>query len=238
MATRNSTRIDTATGRKQLAPRREPYWHKLAVRKHLGYRKLADGSGRWIARLTTPARTFVYQALGDDSQVTFDAASEAARIWFGDTDPKVKEGADLKYTLAQAIDDYADHLRTANSERAARESKGRLLRHLSERLLRTPVADLTTAQLNRWRDGMVKVDDDPEVVRKSKDSANRRLNVFKAALNHAWRSGVVADDTAWRRLEAFKKVGAARDLFLTEKQVAALLSLRAKESEAKARSLR
>ena len=223
MAAIDSIRIDTKTGRGKLKPRRDPYWHKLAVRKHLGCRKLADGSCRWIARLTTPDRKYLFKALGDDAELSFDDAAEAARCWFGDTDPKVAEGADIKYTLQNALDDYVAHLRVSNSDRAANEIQGRLTRHIPEPLRKKPVADLTTARLKEWRDGMVKVDDDPEVVRKSKDSANRRLNSFKAALNLAWRSGLVADDTAWRRLESFKKVSASRELYLTEKQVARLI---------------
>lgn len=217
-------RIDTKTGRDRLEPRRSPYWHKLAVRKHLGYRKLADGSGRWIARLTTPERKYLHQALGDDAELSFDDASEAARSWFGDTDPKVVKGANLRYTLQQAVDDYASHLKAEKTERASREARGRLSKHLSEKLLRTQVADLKTADLKRWRDSMVKTDDDPEVVRKSKDSANRVLNWFKAALNLAWRSGLVADDTAWRRVEAFRKVGRARDYFASPEEIAALIA--------------
>lgn len=98
-----------------------------------------------------------------------------------------------------------------------------MVKHLTKKLRDTPVVDLKTVQLKRWRDGMVKTDDDPEVVRRSKDTANRILNMFKAALNLAWRSGLVADDTAWRRVEAFRKVGKARDYFPTPDEIAALI---------------
>jgi integrase len=39
----------------------------------------------------------------------------------------------------------------------------------------------------------------------------------------AYRNGLVASDTAWRRVERFKKVNVARTLFLTDAQVDALL---------------
>ena len=64
----------------------------------------------------------------------------------------------------------------------------------------------------------------PRRSRASKDTANRRLAVLKACLNLAFRNGIVASDTAWRRVKRFENTSAARKLFLTEKQVAALLA--------------
>ena len=45
------TKIDTVAARAKLAPRREPYWRRLAVGRHLGYRFMAaDGDGTWVAK--------------------------------------------------------------------------------------------------------------------------------------------------------------------------------------------
>lgn len=44
MARTQSTRIDTKAGRAALAPRREPYWHKITSGKYIGARRLDDGS--------------------------------------------------------------------------------------------------------------------------------------------------------------------------------------------------
>ena len=70
----------------------------------------------------------------------------------------------------------------------------------------------------------MRVSENAEDVRKSKDSANRILSQAKAALNLAFRNGQVNSDTAWKRVEAFPAVGVARTLFLTDKQVKALLA--------------
>jgi len=218
MAKDNSTtRIDTITGRRKLTPRREPYWHKLATRQHLGFRKLADGSGRWIARYTTTDRKYEYQALGDD--LDFDKASEKSRKHF----KKIESGTDTRYTLQQAIDEYRDHLEIEKSGRTAKETRQRILKHTSASMLKVEVSALTTAQLKRWRDKMVKKSDDAEEVRKSKDTANRVLAMMKAALNLSFKSGIIGDDTAWRRLKTFRSVSAARILFLTDKQIKSLL---------------
>jgi integrase len=46
--------------------------------------------------------------------------------------------------------------------------------------------------------------------------ANRVLTVLKAALNHAWREGVVPSDDAWRRVSPFKGVDAPVIRYLAE----------------------
>jgi integrase len=69
----------------------------------------------------------------------------------------------------------------------------------------------------------VKMSDDSEVTRKSKDSANRTMTMLKAALNLAYKNGLVATDSAWRRVDRFPAAGKARDLFLTDAQVGELV---------------
>jgi len=213
-------RIDTKTGRAKLAPRREPYWHKLASRHYLGFRKLKDGGGSWIARHTSTDRKHSYDQIGDSSVMEFDKAAEAARQWC----QHKEQGFVVGYTVDQAIVDYEEHLKVEKSARAAKDTRQRLDKHLSPALGKVELAKLTAVQFKRFRDGMVKVSDDPEAVRRSKDTANRVLNMAKAALNLAFRTGMTATDTAWRRVAAFRDVGQERKLFLTDKQVTALLS--------------
>ena len=60
-----------------------------------------------------------------------------------------------------------------------------------------------------------KAGDDPEQVRRRKSTANRILTILKAALNRAWRDGLTPSDSAWKRVEPFEAVDAARVRFLT-----------------------
>lgn len=212
-------RIDTKTGRAKLEPRAEPYWHKIASRQYLGLRKLKDGGGSWIARYTTTNRRSEYTQIGDAAVKDFDQASKEAREWFD----RKEQGFVTAYTVEKAIDDYTDHLKVENSERSAKEAAQRLKKHLSPVLGKVELSKLTAVQFKRFRDGMVKQSDDPEEVRRSKDTANRILNMAKAAFNLAFRHGMAASDTAWRRVGAFHNVGRERKLFLTDKQVKALL---------------
>lgn len=58
-ALRMNCKIDTPAKRAKLAARKNPYWAKIAGGRGgltLGYRKLAHGSGAWIAKLTIDGR--------------------------------------------------------------------------------------------------------------------------------------------------------------------------------------
>ena len=55
-----------------------------------------------------------------------------------------------------------------------------------------------------------------DAIRKRRATANRVLTVLKAALNHAWREGVVPSDDAWRRVSPFKGVDAPVIRYLAE----------------------
>jgi hypothetical protein len=53
-------------------------------------------------------------------------------------------------------------------------------------------------------------ENDPEAIRKRRSSANRVLNMLKAALNYAFDEGLVASNEAWgRRVTKFEGVDAA-----------------------------
>ena len=54
-----------------------------------------------------------------------------------------------------------------------------------------------------------------DVLRQRKATANRRLTVLKAALNLAWRDGLVTDDEAWRKVKPFRNVDAPKIRFLS-----------------------
>jgi integrase len=65
---------------------------------------------------------------------------------------------------------------------------------------------------------------DVEAVRRRRATANRVLTYLKAALNHAWRSGVVPSDDAWRRVKPFKSVDAPVIRYLSRDEITRLLN--------------
>lgn len=216
-------RIDTTSGRRALKPRRDPYWHKITEGRYVGFRRSERG-GTWIARLwDKDANRQRFSALEVhhlwDSKDAFQDAFSKALDWYA----QAERVEDHQYTVADAFDEYIDHLRVNNSEASARGNEARLRKHVPEKLRKTQLTRLKTVQVKRWHQSLVRLSDDAEDVRKSKDTANRTLTTFRAALNLAFRSGLVATDREWRRVQPFKNVGMARKLFLTDEQVKRLL---------------
>jgi integrase len=67
-------------------------------------------------------------------------------------------------------------------------------------------------------------DGSAEAIRRRKSSANRTWTVLRAALNQAFRDDLVASDAAWRKVEPFKGVDAARVRYLTVAQAQRLIN--------------
>ncbi len=202
--------FDTADKRKHLPARKEPYWWPLAKGRFLGYRKTSSG-GSWIARAGKKQKS-----LG--GMLSFQDAIRVASDWI---DGEQGTGG-LSYTVRDALRDYADDMSIRKSARTAREAESRILFHLrGHGLLDREVAKLERREIEDWRNSMVAGSNDPEILRKSKDSANRVMSVLKAALNLAFRSNEsITSNQAWTRVPRFRQVARARGLFLSDRQVA------------------
>src|SRR5262249_53173738 len=105
----------------------------------------------------------------------------------------------------------------------------------------TAVRKLTTPHLLDWHRGMAArprylrsrpgtkpntASFDPknaEAVRRRRANANRVLTYLKAALNHAWRNGLVPSDDAWRRIKPFKSVDAPVVRYFSDREIKRLL---------------
>ncbi|MFM2044716.1 MAG: hypothetical protein RLY86_3292 [Pseudomonadota bacterium] len=231
--TARNQKIDTRTARAKLAERREPYWTVITKGGALGYRKGAKG-GTWVARWRTTDGSQVYEALGpaDDftegkAVLTYQQATEKARAWFeskAGTIGPVRSNEPI--TVRVACRRYVSYL-TAKNRRSGKDAEQRLTKHVPDRMADTLVNDLTLPDLEEWHRGMVRHDDDdPDLERRSKDTANRVLNYLKAALNRLLqdRHSGVTDDRAWRHLKPFQKVGEARAVFLDPAQCTRLLN--------------
>lgn len=165
-----------------------------------------------------------FQPLGTQAEFPdYDDALKAALGWFKHiaTD---EAHSTLRYTVAQCLEDYVTDLKIRRNEDTAQRTKQMLDKHVVPVLGQIEVAKLTSRRLKAWLNSLVARSDDAETIRRSKDSANRTLTMLKAALNLAFKDGIVRDDTAWRRVRSFKAVGRARDVFLTREQCTALLN--------------
>ena len=207
--------IITAGGRKQLTPRRDPYWHRLEAGQFIGFRKLDDGTGTWIARWRDDEGKQNYRALG--AHATFDAAAREAKAWF----ESCEGGSTEVVTVAEACRRYVIDRRNEKGEQTAKDAEGRCKRHIySASIGKLELSKLKTAHIVDWRNKLAEVDEetaeeDPDAIRRAKDTANRELANLKAALNLAYRMGLVSSPAQWDRVASFERVGRRRERFLT-----------------------
>ncbi len=214
--------IDSKFKRDKLTPRREPYWEMLKIGAAIGYRKLESGDGTWIARWRNDEGKQKYRALGNFDR--FDDAASSARAWV----LNCEQGASPKITTVKEVcTAYVDALRAEGRTSTADDAEGRFARLVyDESIGKLAIDKLKTSHIQKWMNNQIDDDDeaDDEDVRRSKDSANRNLATFKAALNLALRNRLVATDAGWKTVRAFAKVSARRkDAFLSMEQRTALL---------------
>ena len=246
-------RLQTREARLRLEPRREPYWRAIQVGRAIGYRKAAGGkAGTWIARFYDPAHetTRQHRALGpaddmldgsaDATCLTFAAAQEAARTWFAAL-ARAGGKAAAPVTVSEAVAAYlADYV--ARGGKALPETKRAVNAHILPKLGERKVGELTTATIRAWHRALAiaparvrrkatatKIatrapSDDPDAPRARRSTANRVLTILKAALNFAFREGLVDSDDEWRRVQPFAKADAAKVRYLTDAEALRLVT--------------
>jgi integrase len=123
--------------------------------------------------------------------------------------------------------------------------------HILPQLGDIEVSGLTSATIRRWLADLARAPaqmrsmpegrlnlrihdpDDEEAVRARRASANRVLNMLKAALNHAYDEKLVNSNDAWgRRVRPFPDAKAARVRYLTIAEAQRLLNARGPELRA------
>jgi integrase len=214
-------RIDRVDVRTKLPLRRDPYWHRLAEGRYVGFRRMTKGSpGTWLARAYNGER-YVYETLGDFDPLPenerYDAARKAADEWFSHLD---KGGSTEPMSVKAACEAYVDNLKIENSEQAAEDAKGRFARLVySDPIAKVLLAKLTARHIADWKKRVLaaaekecKSEDDRRRVR---GSYNRNSVPLRAALNLAYARRDVASDHAWAaELKPLEGAGMRRTLYL------------------------
>jgi integrase len=230
--------------------RSEPYWRGLEKGFALGYRRRGKG-GTWLARRRPEGGGYVEHKIGtsDDLQdadgvavLDYGQAQKAARAWWR-TELRREEGHDTRsgpYTLADAVADYLKELE-GRGAKSVYHTRRVAETHVLPALGTALVGKLTAKRIEDWHRGLAakpalarskpgrkpnhrKADKSADGVRKRRATANRILTVLKAALNHAWKSGHVATDDAWRRVKPFRAVETARVRYLSEAECVRLVN--------------
>ena len=188
----------------------------------------------------------------DANEVTFLdywQAQAAARRW--DTERgRLEEGLDPKtglspdeapgdYAVADAMRDYLAYY--ARHGKALADTKWAVDAHILPAFKDVLVAKITARRIAEWHH---KLADSPARLRSKKGkearykkapttadakrgrraTANRVLTILKAALNHAWKEGKAATDSAWRRVKPYREVSAANVRYLTDAECKRLVN--------------
>jgi integrase len=243
-------KLETRTARTRLPIRPKPYFRRLEIGFHLGYRRLSSG-GTWIARRFADDGRYREIRLGvaDDTQdadgasvLDYGQAQHAARDWWR-AELRREEGHDSRqgpFTVADAMADYLKAYERRGGK-AVYDARCIVQAHILPALGTALVGKLTARKITDWHHGLAekrarvrsrpgrtqnyrKVETGPDAIRKRRATANRILTVLKAALNHAWKAGHVASDDAWRRVQPFKAVETARVRYLSEAECVRLVN--------------
>jgi integrase len=238
------TNLETRTARLRLAARRKPYWRVLESGLHLGYRRLKDGSGSWVARRFVGNGRYLemrlsaaddFQDADGDTVHAFDQAQAAARKWHR-LENRTARGLGTKdgpYTVEDACRDYlAD--REAAGMKSLYTARLAINAHIIPRLGAVALADLTRKHVRDWHLALTKAPrrvrtkreakaqafknidtSDPDAVRARMATANRLLNILKAVLNLAHHHQYVSDSEAWSAIKRHKGADSARVRYLT-----------------------
>jgi hypothetical protein len=207
--------LDRVGFRERLAPRRDPYFQRVAQGRYVGFRKMTtDTPGTWLARFYD-GESYAHKPLGDfatlEEKERFDAARKAAEAWFQHLD---MGGSTKPQSVKAAGQAYVEKQRAEKGERAAHDAEGFLRRLLySDPIAKVMLSKLSREQMAAYRARVL------EYCGGERASFNRCVTPVRAALNQALDDGKVATDQAWRKaLRPFGKkeggAGGRRQLYL------------------------
>ncbi|NTZ82541.1 site-specific integrase [Burkholderia metallica] len=216
--------ITTKTARDKLASRREPYFARVQSGLYVGFRKLAEGEGTWIARRRAETGKQEYRALG--TFANYDDAVKATLEWANSLNAGVSSKST---TVKDACDHYVKHLGLHKGSASKADAEGRFKRLVyDDKIAKIDLSKLRTSHLKDWLanqiDTIEESAEDEDDLRRAKDSANRNLASLKAALNLALHDRLVATDAGWKTVSKFKDVGRRRQSFLPSEQRVAFVA--------------
>jgi integrase len=244
--------LETRAARGRLKAQGKPYYRAIEPGLHVGYRRPTTGAGKWVVRHYTGGQAYSIEviATADDFSdadgvaiLSYKQAIEKARERMVDR-AHVEVGEDRRkgpLTVGDVMEDYIAFLEA--NRRTAADARWCDRAFIRPKLGHVEVVDAPsfTNQLRRWLTDLVKHPPrlrtragekqkyrqgrgDEDAKRAGRASANRKLTVLKAALNRAWRDGKTKSDAAWRRVEPFENVGAARVRYLTVVEATRLIN--------------
>ncbi len=232
MAVQDAYELKSATARARV-PAGKRVWRTIEAGLALGYRRSVDGVGSWYVRVYKERGSMSYEVRAfaraeDETHPANDkdilSFKQAQRRAMQLSKQRLSAAIGGPLTVRRCVQEYVSYLKA--EKRTGTDAEQRLAIHVLPKLGDKLVSKLTTADIEAVRNSMVRDDDDPEAVRRSKDSANRVMGFFRAALNRSFENGANGIDSsaAWDRVRPFKGVGRPRDVILDAQQIHRLLN--------------
>jgi integrase len=219
-------RLETRAARLKLTPRGKPYWCTTAkAGLHLGYRRLANKNGTWIARTyqgasgTYGLRAFAQaddysEGDGDEVLGYYQAAQRIA----GEAPPSRHSSA---YSVTNAVTDYLAYI--ARDRKSISDATSRLRAYVVPYFGDRRLSSLTPADFEKWlqwayaHDPRAKAPkrkrsevSPAERTRRRRSTLNKVMAYLAAALTRAFEQGHATSRDAWSRLRKFKGADSAR----------------------------
>jgi integrase len=240
--------LESRTARGRLQARGKPHYCLLEEGLHLGYRKPREGAGKWVAReyrgeqtyeVTTIATADDFSDADGEWILNYKQAQERARRRMVEQVHGAAATKGKRLDVRAAVEEYISFLES--SRKSAGDARYRAEAFIYPELGDVSVEGLTTKRIRDWLNAVAKAaprvrtrkgekqkhreaSDDDEAIRRRRSTANRTLTILKAALNRQWREGNVPSDAAWRRVEPFEAVEAARVRYLTVAEAKRLIN--------------
>jgi integrase len=205
--------LETRSARLRLPVAKKPVFVKIAPGTGLGYRRNRT-AGTWVARVSDGKRGNWTKSIGHaddfdeaDGTNVLDFWQAQERAWTIGRTEHTGHGSVKPATVAEALEAYDADLKTRGGDVA---NVARVRTHLPDRILSKAVALLTSGELRRWRDGLVKS--------AKPATANRTCAAFKAALNLAAENDErIGNRRAWHvGLGAIRDAQQSRNVILTD----------------------
>ena len=240
---KSGVKLDTSTRRERLKLRQEPYWVSISEGCAFGYKKKSR-NGVWLVRRyhrdARPPNRQIRLGLADDAAdadgvrvLNFHHAWNMAKRWCQDEMARIPGGLPRSnYTVSDAMKDYLQNF-ARRGYRSVGNTRRMIEFHILPVIGHLRVEDLTREDVRQWiqsllefkgrarpaRGGLGSYENVPsskEVLRRRMHTANRILQIFKAALNFVLEEGFVqGTDFAWRGVQGFHVDRGGQFRFLT-----------------------
>jgi integrase len=232
VAHKSRIRVETSLRREKLKLRQEPYWISIDAGCSFGYQKKTR-NGIWLVRRqhadARPRSRQIRLGLADDSSdadgvkiLNYRHAFNLAKRWCDDEMSRIKRKLPRStYRVSDAMKDYLQNC-IRRGYRSVAATKQMIEFHILPVIGHLSVKNLTREDVRQWIQSLLEfkgrarhlrgggslyenVPSSTEKMRRRMHTANRILQIFKAALNFVFAEGYIkGSDVAWRGVQGFR----------------------------------